>query len=53
MVLPLLLVITTLLVIRIKKYLLEMQREGGENLILERAGEVELPAAGGAHGLLS
>jgi hypothetical protein len=38
---------------RIKKYLNERQGEGGENLILERAGEVELPAAGGGSGLLS
>jgi hypothetical protein len=53
MMLPLLLVITMMLVIRIKKYLNERQGEGGENLILERAGEVELPAGGGGSGLFS
>jgi hypothetical protein len=53
MTLPLLLVIATMLVVRIKKYLSERQEAEEESLIMGRAGGVELPAAGGGPGLLS
>ncbi len=45
--LTLLLIVKMMLVVRIKRYLNERQEAGEENPILKRAGEVELPAAGG------
>ncbi len=46
MMLPLILVIAMMLVVRIKKYLNEREGTEEESLLMERIGEVELPAAG-------
>ncbi len=47
MLLLLILVITTGLVVRVKRYLEEGQKSGDEGPILSRVGGVDLPAAGG------
>ncbi len=47
MVLPLILMITTGLIVRIKRYLEERQKPGDEGPILSRLGDVDLPADGG------